>query len=226
MLGENRDTLSLMPENVAVLAVGAVILLALAVLAFVAIRRRRSTVLEDPDAGHFDGPEMMLHQDNEPDALALSLVPVQLTIGTDSAKLAYRIEIANRGTAHIVGLRLAADMVSARVSENAEEERHLLMGPDMGRAAVETVSHIDPGTSFSAGHVLNLPLSHIEPIRRDDIPFMLPFVRMRAVGAGTPPRRFSFVVGLAPEEEGGRLMPIRLDQGSQVLRGLSARLVA
>ena len=215
-----------MPENVAVLAVGAAIVLALVVLAFLAIRRSRSAVPEDPDAGHFDGPEMLLHQDNEPDALALSLVPVQLTIGTSSAKLAYRIEIANRGAAHIVGLRLAADMVSARVSENAQEERHLLMGPDMGRAAVETVSRIDPGTSFSAGHVLDLPLDLVEPLRRGNVPFMLPFVRMRAVGAGTPPRRFSFVVGLAPEEEGGRLKPIRLDQGPQVLRGLSARLVA
>ena len=215
-----------MPENVAVLAVGASIVLALVVLAILAIRRNRSAVPEDSDAGKFDGPEMLLHQDNEPDALALSLVPVQLTIGTSSAKLAYRIEIANRGAAHIVGLRLAADMVSARVSENAEEERHLLMGPDMGRAAVETVSRIDPGTSFSTGHVLDLPLSLVEPLRRGNVPFMLPFVRMRAVGAGTPPRRFSFVVGLAPEEEGGRLKPIRLDQGPQVLRGLSARLVA
>ena len=215
-----------MPENVAVLAVGAAIVLAMILVAFVLLRRRTDAVAGDPDAGRFDGPEMLLAQDNQPDALAISLVPERLAIGMRNASLSYRLDIANRGSVHIVGLRLAADMVSAKAGDTEREHRHLLMGPDMGRAEVETIARIDPGESVCLDGTLDLPLSLVEPIKSGETTLLTPFVRMRAVGAGTPPRRFSFVVGFAPEGDDARLEPVALDKSPRVWRGLSARLMS
>ena len=225
--GENFGTYDIViTDNTAVFAVAAAIVLCSLLAAFFLLRRRGAGAEAHPEDGRFEGPAQFLEQDNEGEALSVSLVPGRLTIGMVNATLAYRLEIANRGRQHIVGLRLSADMVSPRSSGEEDGLRHLAMGPDMGRAALQTFTQIDPGTTVSAESSVELPLGMVDEIREGGAPVLLPFVRMRAVGAGTPPRRFSFAVGLPAGEEGGRLMPIRLDEGPRVLRHLSARLVA
>ena len=91
-------------DDTAVLAAGAAIVLLTLLAGFFLLRRGRREEEAHPEDGRFEGPAQLLHQDNEPDALSVALVPGRLTVGMLNATLAYRLEIANHGSQHIVGL--------------------------------------------------------------------------------------------------------------------------
>lgn len=154
--------------------------------------------------------------------LEIVLEPRKLSIGLVNATLSYRLMLTNRREAPMVALRITSDILSAHASRPTEE---YLRGPDIYRAMVQKVPRLDPEESASLPGELVLPLGEVQPLAQGESYAMLPLVRLRVVGAGTPPVIRTALVGRPPEEEGGRLKLFPLDAGPKVYTDIAARVL-
>lgn len=155
-------------------------------------------------------------------SLELSVEPRKLSIGLVNATLSCHLTLANRGKAPMVALRIASDMLSASSSRPSADH---LRGPEMGRAMLQKMPRLDPGETISLSAELVLPLGEVQPVMHGAGYAILPLVRLRVVGAGTPPVIRSALVGRPPDEEGGRLKLFPLESGPKVYTDISARML-
>ena len=159
---------------------------------------------------------------DEADVVAVRLMPLKLTVGTADVTLDYRLQVINTGTGHLLGLRLALDLHSAGPGD---DPRRALLGPDLGRAVRATIHQIDPRQYEEVSGRTALSLAEARSIASDDARQILPLVRLRIVGAGTPVRRFAFAVGKPSGGQEGLLLPIALDDGPKIHSPLAARQI-
>ena len=206
----------------------AALLVAILLVAALWFRRRRLAEEVAGDAEQDDEetePEgiALPVQDNVPETLHIEASAQRLAVGMRNVTLDYRLTLHNRGPGHLVGLRIAVDIAAATAGDRSGSE--ILNGPDMKLAAFQTIARIDPGecSDVSGQVMMPLDLEGIDPSGK--FVLLLPLLRLRVVGAGTPPRRFAFVIGLPPDGPSSKLRPIRLDQGPKIYSALAAKLV-
>lgn len=154
--------------------------------------------------------------------LELTVEPHKLSIGLVNATLSFRLTLANRGKAPMVALRIASDMLSAHASRPGADH---LRGPDMDRAVLQKVPRLDPGHRVSLSAELVLPLGEVQPVTHGAGYAILPLVRLRVVGAGTPPVICTALLGQPPDQENGRLKLFPLKSGPRVYTEISARML-
>ena len=167
-----------------------------------------------------------------PDALALpaeaaprepldvTLEPLRLSLTLMNATLAYRLQVANRGTVPIEGLAIGADMISAHASLSREQQ---LSGPDRA-AMVQRIDRLEPGESRIVEGEFRVPFRQIVPIRQGNATLLLPLARFRLEAHGAAPVVRTFVVGQPGAKAG--LQPFRLDQGPRIYPKLAQRAFA
>ena len=159
--------------------------------------------------------------DASPEPLQVTLEPLRLSLTLMNATLAYRLEIANRGAAPIVDLRIGADMISAHASMTREQQ---LSGPGAGAATLQRIDRLEPGESRIVEGEFRVPFTQIVPIRQGDAALLLPLARFRLEADATAPVVRTFAVGLPGAKAG--LQPFRLDQGPRVYPKLTQRAFA
>lgn len=200
-------------------------LLVIAVTGLLLVKRRRRAMRE----AEAENVPAAVHRENIPlpaedaDFLQARLDPVRLTLGNDRIVLQFRLTLANTGPGHLVGLRTRLDLTSA--SSGQEESAAVQQGPDKARADEAVVHSIAPGKEAEVEGSVSLGLEDIHAIAQDDVQLLLPLARLRVVGAGTPVRRFAFVIGHPSAKSGGLLRPIRTDEGPRVVTELAARVI-
>lgn len=153
--------------------------------------------------------------------LQITLEPLRLSLTLMNATLAYRLEVANRGAAPIVGLAIGADMIAAHASMTREEQ---LSGPVDGAATVQRIERIEPGESRIVEGEFRVPFTQIVPIRQGNAALLLPLARFRLVAEGAAPVVRTFAVGQPGAQSA--LQPFRLDQGPRVYPRLTQRAFA
>lgn len=151
--------------------------------------------------------------------LQIALEPLRLSLTLMNAALAYRLEIANRGTAPLTGVVIGADMISAHASLSREEQ---LSGPAKG--AVQKIERLEPGESRIVEGEFRLPFGQIVPIRQGNAALLLPLARFRVEAEGAQPVVRTFVVG--QPGTGAALQPFRLDQGPRIYPKLAQHAFA
>ena len=152
--------------------------------------------------------------------LQVTLEPLRLSLTLMNATLAYRLEIANRGTTAIEDLKVGADMISAHASMTREQQ---LSGPASGAVTVQSIERIEPGESRIVEGEFRLPFPQIVPIRQGKAALLLPLARFRLEAEGAAPVVRTFAVG-QPGEAG--MQPFRLDLGPRVYPRLTHRAFA
>jgi hypothetical protein len=153
--------------------------------------------------------------------LQVSLEPLRLSLTLMNATLAYRLELANRGTAPLTGLAIGADMIAAHASMSREEQ---LAGPQGGGAPAQRIERLEPGETRVVEGEFRLPFPQIVPIRQGDAALLLPLARFRVEADGARPLVRTFVVG--QPGQGSSLQPFRLDQGPRVYPRLAQHAFA
>jgi hypothetical protein len=151
--------------------------------------------------------------------LQIALEPLRLSLTLMNATLAYRLEIANRGTAPLTGLALRADMIAAHASMSREEQ---LAGPQPGEP--QRIGRLEPGETRVVEGEFRLPFPQIVPIRQGSAALLLPLARFRVEADGAQPLVRTFVVG--QPGEGNGLQPFRLDQGPRIYPRLAQHAFA
>lgn len=154
--------------------------------------------------------------------LQVSLEPLRLSLTLMNATLAYRLELANRGTTPLTGLAVGADMIAAHASMSREEQ---LAGPraDAG-AATQRIDRLEPGETRVIEGEFRLPFPQIVPIRQGNAALLLPLARFRVEADGAQPLVRTFVIG--QPGQGSSLQPFRLDQGPRVYPRLAQHAFA
>ena len=176
--------------------------------------------LERPNLGTAPPPAPAAPADaTEP--LQITLEPLRLSLTLMNATLAYRLEVANRGGAPIVGLAIGADMIAAHASMTREEQ---LSGPVDSAATVQRIERIEPGESRIVEGEFRVPFTQIVPIRQGNAALLLPLARFRLVAEGAAPVVRTFAVGQPGAQSA--LQPFRLDQGPRVYPRLTQRAFA
>ncbi|HYD25879.1 MAG TPA: hypothetical protein VEB68_13895 [Croceibacterium sp.] len=152
--------------------------------------------------------------------LQVSLEPLRLSLTLINATLAYRLQVANRGTAPLTGLAIGADMIAAHASMTREEQ---LSGPGSG-APAQRIERLEPGESRVVEGEFRVPFSQIVPIRQGNAALLLPLARFRVEADGARPVVRTFAVG--QPGAGSALQPFRLDQGPRVYPKLAQHAFA
>jgi hypothetical protein len=165
------------------------------------------------------GPSPAARAPAEP--LQITLEPLRLSLTLMNATLAYRLEIANRGAAPIVGLAIGADMIAAHASMTREQQ---LSGPGDDAATVQRIERIEPGESRIVEGEFRVPFTQIVPIRQGNAALLLPLARFRLVAEGAAPVVRTFAVGQPGAK--AALQPFRLDQGPRVYPKLTQHAFA
>lgn len=153
--------------------------------------------------------------------LQVALEPLRLSLTLMNATLDYRLEVSNRGTSPITGLKIGADMISAHASMSREEQ---LAGPGQGSAPSQSIERLEPGESKVISGAFRVPFSQIVPIRQGKTALLLPLARFRVEAEGARPVVRTFVVG--QPGEGSALQPFRLDLGPRIYPHLTQRAFA
>jgi hypothetical protein len=153
--------------------------------------------------------------------LQITLEPLRLSLTLMNATLAYRLEVANRGAAAIIGLAIGADMIAAHASMTREQQ---LSGPGDDAATVQRIERIEPGESRIVEGEFRVPFTQIVPIRQGNAALLLPLARFRLVAEGAAPVVRTFAVGQPGAK--AALQPFRLDQGPRVYPKLTQRAFA
>lgn len=153
--------------------------------------------------------------------LDVSLEPLRLSLTLINATLAYRLEVANRGATALIGLSIAADMISAHASLSREEQ---LSGPRPDPATVQRIDRLEPGESRIIAGEFRLPLAQVLPIRQGSAALLLPLARFRVEGGGAGPVVRTYVVG--QPGQGNGLQPFRLDLGPRIYPRLAQHAFA
>jgi len=150
--------------------------------------------------------------------LDVTLEPLRLSLTLMTATLAYRLQVANRGSKAIAGLAIGADMISAHASLSREEQ---LSGPARAAATLQRIERLEPGESRVIEGEFRLPFGQIVPIRQGTAALLLPLARFRLAAEGAAPVVRTFVVGQPGANAG--LQPFRLDQGPRIFPKLAQR---
>jgi len=153
--------------------------------------------------------------------LQITLEPLRLSLTLMNATLAYRLEVANRGAAAIIGLAIGADMIAAHASMTREQQ---LSGPGDGAATVQRIDRLEPGESRIVEGEFRVPFSQIVPIRQGNAALLLPLARFRLDAEGAAPVVRTFAVGQPGAK--AALQPFRLDLGPRVYPKLIQRAFA
>ena len=153
--------------------------------------------------------------------LEVSLEPLRLSLTLMNAALAWRLEVANRGSAPLTGLTIGADMISAHASMSRQEQ---LAGPGSAALTVQRIERLEPGESRTVEGEFRLPFGQIVPIRQGNAALLLPLARFRVEAEDAKPVVRTFAVG--QPGNGSGLQPFRLDQGPRVYPKLAQRAFA
>lgn len=176
--------------------------------------------IERPRVGPAPQPASAPAAPAEP--LQVELEPLRLSLTLMNATLAYRLALANHGTAPLTGLAIGADMISAHASMSREEQ---LAGPRIGNgAATQRIEQLAPGETRVVEGEFRLPFPQIVPIRQGDAALLLPLARFRVEAEGAQPLVRTFVVG--QPGQGSGLQPFRLDLGPRVYPRLAQHAFA
>lgn len=152
---------------------------------------------------------MMDSSDPAP-VIALELSPQKLSFTLIRASISYRLTLRNIGEMPIIGLRIHSDLITAHASKPDDEQ---LSGPDMSQAETQKIARLDPEQSAILSGNQALILADAQIIHYGTRKMLLPLMRFRLIGAGTPPLIRAFVIGhSAPDGE--KLRPFRLDSGA------------
>lgn len=155
--------------------------------------------------------------------IALALHPVRLSTSPTRIILNWRLNVTNTGDSHVVGLRIWSDMTSLRKQGSEKPDADLQeSGPVMDRARLHKVPILAPGAEVCASGEWQMPRDHMDENDPETTPFMLPMARFRLVGAGIPPTRLAFVIGVPAQGGEDEPQPLLLDDRMQVFPELTA----
>ncbi|KQM19404.1 hypothetical protein ASE49_04000 [Novosphingobium sp. Leaf2] len=152
------------------------------------------------------------------DAVDLQFEPVGLRLSLVYATLQYRITLnANEG---FPPSRLYGDMIGAHGSIPVDEQ----LAPAIAALRpLRSVDALSGGESKAVTGEVQLPLSAIRAVRQGNASLFVPLVRLCLVPeGGEAGLRRVYTVGVPTD---AALAPLRLDTGTQELRGLAAREV-
>lgn len=156
------------------------------------------------------------------DAVRLQVESEKLIRSAAYATLKYRLTLSNRTDAPLTDVVVGIDLVSAHANAAMEEQ-----------VAIETtalekrheIARIAPRQFVTLDGQVQLPLAQAHVIRQGWLPLLVPLMRVRVDGPGESALLKTFVVGLG-SPGGGRLQPIRLDEGPRTYGQVSQRELA
>lgn len=168
-----------------------------------------------------DAPTRNRFMPPPPSPVELTLDPQRLSFSLMKARLSYRLTLRNTGEMPIISLRVHSDLISAHASQGDDEH---LLGPDMAEAKLQKIAQLDPDESVELKGEVDLLVAEVKVINHGDKMLLLPLIRFRLIGAGTPPLICAYVLG-QPSPEGERVRPFRLDNGPSAHKEIIAHLL-
>lgn len=216
------------------LTLAAIAALAIAVLIWLVLRRRRprdeEVAFEAPRAIQKapvpKAPPPLAEPAAVPmldaPALIVDLATTRMSASLVNATVAYRLMLS--ASVPVEDIAVRGGMISAHASRPAEEQLEARDAPQLHR-----LSGLGAGEIVEVTGEIRLPLSEITPIRHGDSALFVPLVRLLVTATvnGRPHLlRAAFVVGIEESASGERLQPFRLDLGPRVYPKVGQRALA
>ncbi len=156
------------------------------------------------------------------EAVQLQVESEKLIRSAAFATLKYRLTLRNRTDAQLTDIAVGIDLVSAH-AEAAMEEQVAVESTALEKR--HEIARIPPRQFVTLDGQVQLPLAQAHVIRQGRFPLLVPLMRVRVDGPGEGVMLKTFVVGLG-SPDGGRLQPIRLDEGPRTYGQVAQRELA
>ncbi len=156
------------------------------------------------------------------DAVQLQVESEKLIRSAAFATLRYRLTLRNRTDAQLTDIAVGIDLVSAHANAAMEEQVAI---ESTALEKRHEIARIAPRQFVTLDGQVQLPLAQAHVIRQGRLPLLVPLMRVRVDGSGEGALLKTFVVGLG-SPGGGRLQPIRLDEGPRTYGQISQRELA
>ncbi|QYJ06717.1 hypothetical protein [Qipengyuania flava] len=156
------------------------------------------------------------------DAVQIRLEYDKLIRSAAFATVKYRMTLVNRTDAALTDLVVGMDLVSAHAAAPMEEQ---VATPSTALETRHTLERMAPRQSVVVDGQVQLPLAGVNVIHQGRFPLLVPLLRVRIDGPGEGALVKTFVVGLGAPG-GGRVQPIRLDEGPRSYAPIAQRELA
>lgn len=156
------------------------------------------------------------------DAVQIRLEYDKLIRSAAFATVKYRMTLVNRTDAALTDLVVGMDLVSAHAAVPMEEQ---IATPSTALETRHTLERVAPRQSVVVDGQVQLPLAGVNVIHQGRFPLLVPLLRVRIDGPGEGALVKTFVVGLGAPG-GGRVQPIRLDEGPRSYAPIAQRELA
>lgn len=203
------------------LPLGGAALLALLGAGFFAWKRRRDAIVPEI--------ERLVVASPTPKPAASVAEALQVRVEYDKlirsvafATLKYRMTLVNRTDAPLTDVSVGMDLTAAHAAAPMEEQ----VATDATTLEKRhEIARIAPRQSIVLEGQVQLPLAQANIIRQGRYPLLVPLMRVRVDGPGEGALLKTFVVGPG-NPAGGRVQPIRLDEGPRSYEPIAQRELA
>lgn len=203
------------------LPLGGAALLALLGAGFFAWKRRRDAIVPEIERPVVASPT--------PKAAASVAEALQVRVEYDKlirsmafATLKYRMTLVNRTDSPLTDVSVGIDLVSAHAAAPMEEQ---VATETTGLEQRHTIARMAPRQSMVLEGEIRLEIAGANIIRQGRYPLLVPLMRVRVDGPGEGALLKTFVVGPG-NPAGGRVQPIRLDDGPRTYAPIAQRELA
>lgn len=137
--------------------------------------------------------------------------------------LKFNVELANRQDRALRGVRVHADLISAKHGLPMEQQ---MASAQSSLGELGQTDRIGPHQMGTLSGQLQLPLSEIEVFRQGRTPLCIPLLRLQINAEGIEPQFHTYLIGLAALQPGGRLQPLPLSGPPGGFEGVQAKRLA
>lgn len=197
-------------------------LLALLAAGFAVWKRRRDAVVPEIERPVIAREAAAAPQVSMAEAVQIRLEYDKLIRSAAFATVKYRMTLVNRTDTPLTELAVGMDLVSAHAAAPMEDQ---VATPATALETRHTIARLAPRQSVAVDGQVQLPLAGVNVIRQGRFPLLVPLLRVRIDGPGEGALVKTFVVGLGAPG-GGRVQPIRLDEGPRSYAPIAQRELA
>ena len=203
------------------LPLGGAALLALLGAGFFAWKRRRDAIVPEIERPVVASPTPKPAA-SVAEALQVRVEYDKLIRSMAFATLKYRMTLVNRTDSPLTDLSVGIDLVSAHAAAPMEEQ---VATKTTGLEERHTIARMAPRQSMVLEGEIRLAIAGANIIRQGRYPLLVPLMRVRVDGPGEGALLKTFVVGPG-NPAGGRVQPIRLDEGPRTYAPIAQRELA
>ncbi len=132
------------------------------------------------------------------------------------------VTLGNSTEQELRNVVLSGDLVTAHGKVPISEQLADTMTP---LPDLHAIASLGKASENEIAVTLNLPINQIRPIAQGRTQLYVPLLRLRISAEGNAPILRTFVIGIVPSADAGKVQPFRLDEMPQTYTRIGSRLL-